>query len=173
MTLHEVLSNGFRIVTTLVIFPTLSRADARVTSQLPLGQQTVGFRLGEPGIFDGLALAPACEEALYQQISCDALLSTLGRKTYHGSPGDQDLTHSVCTASCSSALTTARRLIFGACASTPDLLPGYPVLALLDSIVTGWEETCLKDSTAGEYCNGNRSCRLLFLWHANRSTSQI
>ena len=168
---HDILSNGFRIVATLLIFPALWEVDAKVAPQLPLGPQTVGFRLGEAGMFDGFDLAPACEQALYQQINCDALVSTLGRRTYHGSLGDQDLTHSVCAASCSSALTTARRLISGACASTPDLLPGYTVLALVDSVITGWQETCLKDSTTGEYCNGNRSCRLLRLGHANRSTS--
>ena len=41
----------------------------------------------------------------------------------------------------------------GACAQTPDLFPGYPVLAMIDPVVSGWNETCLKD-TDGGYCNG-------------------
>lgn len=154
MTLHHILSNGFRIATTLFLFSALRGADARVTPQLLKRQTTVGFQLGGAGIFDGLDLAPACEQVLYQQINCDALVSTLGQRVYHGSLGDQDLTDAVCIASCSTALTTARRRISGACASTPDLLPGYPVLVLIDAIITGWEETCLTDGTTGEYCNG-------------------
>ena len=144
-----------------ILFSGLQVADARVTSEVLKRQTTVGFQLGEDGMFDGLDLDSACERVLYQQISCDAFVSTLGQKTYHGSLGDQDLSDDVCSESCSTALTTARRRISGACASTPDLLPGYPVLALIDSIITGWKETCLTDSSTGEYCNGNRSHRLI------------
>jgi hypothetical protein len=36
------------------------------------------------------------------------------------------------------------------------LYPGYPVIAIIDAVVSGWNETCLKD-TDGGYCNGENS----------------
>lgn len=170
MALHHTLSNGFIMALTLLILSALHGADARATPQLLGRQTTVGFQLGEAGMFDGLGLVSACEKVLYQQINCDAFVSTLGQRAYHASLGDQGLTDAVCAASCSTALTTARRRISGSCASTPDLVPGYPVLALIDAVITGWEETCLTDSATGGYCNGNTSCHFhvwgtLTCWH--------
>lgn len=135
-----------------------SFTEARVNPSSPLSlpkrQATSGFTLVADGLFDGLGLAPACEQVLYQQINCHSHVSSLRNKNYHGSLGDQDLTDAVCATTCSTSLATARRRISGACGSTPEILPGYPVLDLIESVTSGWEETCLKDSTTGEYCNG-------------------
>ncbi|KAF3491742.1 uncharacterized protein GIQ15_01259 [Arthroderma uncinatum] len=43
--------------------------------------------------------------------------------------------------------------ILRACAQSPELAPGFPVVALLDKIHTGWNETCLNDRTSMKYCN--------------------
>ncbi|KAK3947265.1 hypothetical protein QBC32DRAFT_374430 [Pseudoneurospora amorphoporcata] len=85
-------------------------------------------------------------------INCDAYVLNLGQKVYHGSPGNKTFTDTICSTTCWTALQTARRRIVGACAQTPDLFPGYPVLAMIDPVVSGWNETCLKDSDGG-YCN--------------------
>lgn len=116
-------------------------------------QTTTGFQLAETGKFVGLGLTSTCEQVLYQTINCDAYITKLVGRVYHGSLGDDALTDAVCATTCSTALATARRRIAGACASTPDLFPGYPVLSLIDSVTAGWNETCLKD-TDGAYCNG-------------------
>lgn len=39
------------------------------------------------------------------------------------------------------------------CAGSPNLLPGMAVVSIIDSILTGWEETCLKDEQPGDCCN--------------------
>lgn len=120
-------------------------------------QTTTGIQLATTGKFSGLGLAASCESVLYQTINCDAYVLKLGQKTYHGSLGDAELTDAVCANTCQTALNTARRRVSGACASTPELFPGFPVLALIDSIQTGWNETCLKDVETGAYCNGTNS----------------
>lgn len=112
------------------------------------------FQLAAQGTLAGFGLASTCEGVLYQAINCDPYVKTLGLKAYHGSPGDKAFTDTVCSTTCSTALTNARRRITGACAASPNLFPGYPVLAMIDSIISGWDETCLKD-TDGGYCNGD------------------
>ncbi|KAK3491815.1 hypothetical protein B0T13DRAFT_490449 [Neurospora crassa] len=110
------------------------------------------FEIAPTGAFAGLGLAAICESVLYQSINCDAYVLNLGQKVYHGSPGDKTFTDTICSTTCWAALQTARRRIVGACAQTPNLFPGYPVLAMIDPVVSGWNETCLKDSDGG-YCN--------------------
>ncbi|KAJ4415750.1 hypothetical protein N0V85_002573 [Neurospora sp. IMI 360204] len=110
------------------------------------------FQITPTGSFAGLGLAATCESVLYQSINCDAYVLNLGQKVYHGSPGNKTFTDTICSTTCWTSLQTARRRIVGACAQTPDLFPGYPVLALIDPVVSGWNETCLKDSDGG-YCN--------------------
>ncbi|KAI0112109.1 hypothetical protein GGR51DRAFT_547171 [Nemania sp. FL0031] len=113
----------------------------------------IGFQLGQSPKFSGFGLASSCEQVLYQTIACDSYVLNLGQRVYHGALGDTGLTDAVCAATCATALTAARRRIAGACASTPDLFTGYPVLSLIDSIQAGWNETCLKDTETGKYCN--------------------
>jgi hypothetical protein len=115
------------------------------------------FQLAAEGSLAQFGLSSVCEGVLYQSINCNPYVKTLGHKTYHGSPGDKTFTDTVCAATCSTALVNVQRRIAGACAASPNLFPGYPVLAMIDSVITGWNETCFKD-TDGQYCNG-RSIR--------------
>ncbi|CCC12069.1 hypothetical protein SMACR_02290 [Sordaria macrospora] len=110
------------------------------------------FQVAPTGAFAGLGLAATCESVLYQSINCHAYVLNLGQKVYHGSPGNKTFTDTICSPTCWTSLQTARRRIVGACTQTPDLFPGYPVLAMIDPVVSGWNETCLKDSDGG-YCN--------------------
>ncbi|KAI0383271.1 hypothetical protein F5Y04DRAFT_278977 [Hypomontagnella monticulosa] len=121
----------------------------------PLSERNTagGFQLAQTGQFSGLGLASACEQTLYQTINCDAYVADLGQKVYHGSLGNDSLTDSVCADTCQTALATARTNISDTCASTPNLFEGYPVSALIDSIQTGWNETCLRDIKTSKYCN--------------------
>ncbi|KXH50735.1 hypothetical protein CSIM01_01584 [Colletotrichum simmondsii] len=123
-----------------------------VPQSLAQRQTATGFQLAAQGTLSGFGLTSACESVLYQTINCDVYVRNLGEKVYHGTPGDKAFTDTVCSATCSTALSTARRRIAGSCASTPELFQGYPVLSLIDSVTSGWNETCLKD-TDGAYCN--------------------
>ena len=116
-------------------------------------QTATTFQLAATGSLAPFGLASACEQVLYQSINCVPDVKNLGLKVYHGSLGDTTFTNTICSASCSTALATARRRISGSCGTTPNLYPGYPVIAIIDAVVSGWNETCLKD-TDGGYCNG-------------------
>lgn len=117
-----------------------------------------GFQLAEKQSLSGLGLSAACEQAIYQPLKCDNFTANLGGSTYHGSISDTALVASVCDSTCSTALTTLRASIATACATSPTLFPGFPTLALIDSIRGGWNETCLKDTASGGYCNGQCAC---------------
>ena len=114
-----------------------------------LGFQAVPQQLLELAILDS-----TCLQVLKQTINCEEMVADLGQREYHGSLADVTLTDAVCLASCKSALTVARRRIAGACTKTPELLPGMTVLSYLDSIIEGWEETCLRTEDSNKYCNG-------------------
>ncbi|KAK4214374.1 hypothetical protein QBC37DRAFT_472743 [Rhypophila decipiens] len=110
------------------------------------------FQIAPTGSLAGLGLTATCENVLYQSINCNPYVLSLGQKVYHGSPGERAFTNTVCSATCLTALQTAQRRILGACAQTPNLFPGFPVITLIDPVYYGWNETCLKDSDGG-YCN--------------------
>ena len=119
-----------------------------------LQTRALGFQAVPQQLLDISQLDATCLQVLQQKINCEEAVADLGVREYHGSLEDAALTDAVCAASCKTALTTARRRMAGACAKTPDVLPGMTVLSFIDSIITGWDETCLKDEESGEYCNG-------------------
>lgn len=145
---------AFASLSQLLVFGSEARVPLASDWGLARRQETMGFRLASEGNFAGMGLTTTCEQVLYQEIRCEAAVAGLSAKVWHGTLGDKSFTDSVCSATCSSALDVARRRITGACASTPELLPGYPVVALIDAVRTGWNETCLKDEETGDYCNG-------------------
>ncbi|GKT64258.1 lysM domain-containing protein [Colletotrichum tofieldiae] len=118
-----------------------------------LETRALGFQAVPQQLLDISTLDSTCLQVLKQTINCEETVADLGQREYHGSLEDAKLTDAVCVASCKSALTVARRRIEGACAKTPELLPGMTVLSYIDSIIVGWEETCLKDEESGKYCN--------------------
>ena len=119
-----------------------------------LSPRATGFQLiSNPALLQGSDLSDTCQSVLQQSIACDTYVASFKAKEYRSSLNDTALTNSVCAASCGTALTTAQRRIAGACASTPELFPGYPILSVIDTVVAGWNETCLKDKTSGKYCN--------------------
>ncbi|EXU95641.1 LysM domain protein [Metarhizium robertsii] len=118
-----------------------------------LDRRANGFRLVDNGLPGFSGLGSTCRQVLQQVIKCEEYVANLGLKEYHGLVPDGVLADEVCKATCEISLTTARRRILGACSSTPELAPGYPLLALVDSIIYGWNETCLRDKSTGKYCN--------------------
>ncbi|KAL7794273.1 LysM domain protein [Trichoderma ceciliae] len=134
-------------VLALRAFLGMAQIDSHIESR------AVGFQAVPQQMLDLVTLDPTCLQVLEQTINCDETVADLGLREYHGSLGDANLTDAVCAASCSTGLATARRRIAGACVKTPELLPGMTILSYIDSITTGWNETCLKDTTSGKYCN--------------------
>jgi hypothetical protein len=131
-----------------------------ITSVFPRATSP-GFPLISINTLQGVGLDGICEQVLYQSVNCDNAVATLGEKVYHHGLNDSALMTSVCDPTCETSLKTARRRVVGACAKTPEIVPGYPALALIDSIYTGLNETCLKDNKTAQYCNGMNLARIL------------
>ncbi|CAG7566317.1 unnamed protein product [Fusarium equiseti] len=116
-------------------------------------RRAVGFSLVPDWKLEGSNLDPTCKKVLQQSINCDSYVDELRHKEYHGSLEDSSLTNTVCSVQCERALLTAQRRISAACSKTPEVFPGVPVNSLIDPIVSGWNETCLRGDSTGEYCN--------------------
>lgn len=113
-----------------------------------------GFALFEQDSLSENGLSSSCEAAMYQKINCDDIVHTFGYKSYYGTVGNKSTVDSVCADSCMADLLNFRQSINVACSSTPDFAPGIPLVAFIDSIWSGWNETCLLDTATREYCNG-------------------
>ena len=115
-----------------------------------------GLQIVPQSLLDGSTLTPKCKEALEELADCDESVNDLRLKEYHGSFQDEAWADIVCAPACRDVLYARRQLIHDNCASTPELAPGWPVAALIDSIISGWNEACLKDLETKAYCNGER-----------------
>ncbi|KAH8168700.1 LysM domain protein [Sarocladium implicatum] len=131
----------------------LSARRARAHQHRALGSRAVGFQLMPSEALERTDLSSTCKGVLGQTIQCEEYVASLGARDYHGSLDDKQLTDAVCVASCRTSLQNAQRRLLGACADTPEIWPGYPVTALVESVLSGWNETCLKDPDTGAYCN--------------------
>lgn len=115
-----------------------------------LETRSLGFQAIPQQVLDLSDVGATCLGVLKQTINCEEAVADLGQRQYHGSLESITVTDTVCVSSCKTALTTARGRIEEACTETPDVLP---MTTVLSSIISGWDETCLKDKTSGEYCN--------------------
>ncbi|EFY87854.1 LysM domain protein [Metarhizium acridum CQMa 102] len=118
-----------------------------------LESRATGFQLVTSKQLEGSTLNSNCQQVLQQTIQCDEYVANFRERGYRGSLDSSALTDSVCQATCERSLLNARRRLAAVCASTPDLMPGYPVATLIETTIAGWNETCLKDKDTGKYCN--------------------
>lgn len=100
-------------------------------------------------------LPSACKTSLTQLVRCDIWASTFLGESYRGSLHNDTLTDSVCDESCGESLKSWFDSVATDCA-------GYNVSSSAPTkyggqIWSGWNETCLKDPTTDEYCNGKLS----------------
>lgn len=124
-----------------------------------LGTRSFGFQAIPQQVLDLSDVGATCLGVLKQTINCEEAVADLGQRQYHGSLESITVTDTVCVASCKTALTTARERMEEACTETPDVFPRMTILSFIDSIISGWDETCLKDKTSGEYCNSTHAFR--------------
>ncbi|KAI9157867.1 hypothetical protein HJFPF1_05850 [Paramyrothecium foliicola] len=132
---------------------TVWAAGVNVLISALVGAQSTKPQLAPQGAYAGIGLDAPCEAALYQEFDCHAVVGELSYQGHHGSIGDKSSTDSVCALFCAKALDTLRRRVLAVCRRTPDLVQGCAVIALVDTIMTGWNEACQKDKETGQYCN--------------------
>ncbi len=117
-----------------------------------------GFQLFQEGTLAGAGLTPVCETACYQVIKCDDIVSTFGvaLSSEQLDGGNTTVEVSVCASSCGTALSEFHDSIANACAASPNLVAGAPLISAIDSLWSGWNETCLVDISTGKLCNGKQ-----------------
>ncbi|KAJ5553987.1 hypothetical protein N7513_003946 [Penicillium frequentans] len=102
--------------------------------------------------FDALQSLPnGCKTSLTQLVKCDAYALMFLDETYRGSLDNDTLTDSICDASCAASLKTWFENVGSTCAGYN--VSGSAATKYGGQVWSGWNETCLIDSTSGDYCN--------------------
>ena len=113
-----------------------------------------GFQIYEAEDLNGL-VTDACATALSQTIHCSPYFMQYQSPRVGQSTGDSALTDMLCDPSCGVSLQSWFDNVASNCAdqflgdADPTLLGGY--------VWQGYNETCLKDPSTGEYCTGKTS----------------
>jgi hypothetical protein len=115
-----------------------------------------GFRIYSPGSLYIEDLSATCQTALTQTIKCHSKLRAWQQPATRRSLGNVTLTDEVCDAGCGNSLRSYYEAVTAACQGQNFTVAAgvtFPERAG-GTIWTGYNETCLKDPTTDEYCNG-------------------
>ena len=99
-------------------------------------------------------LSQGCVTAMEASLSCDPYLQSLANQDYYGSMDNSSLQSSLCDPACGSTLSSYHSSVISSCISDPQPWPGVPASWYGDVIWAAYNQTCLKDSNSGLYCNG-------------------
>lgn len=118
-----------------------------------ISTDSTSFHLVPSQSFSSSSLTQSCLNALYSTLQCNSYVSTLGRPVWHGSLNNAVLTDAVCSTQCGQSLSSFHDNIVEQCGADATIAEGIPALSVIDSVWSGWNETCLKNVN-GTYCNG-------------------
>ncbi|KAI8649290.1 hypothetical protein NCS57_01465700 [Fusarium keratoplasticum] len=110
-----------------------------------------GFQLYTGDGLRNVDVPDACKKALSSKIICDQYITRFQEPSYRGSPDNEALTESICGKSCGKSLADWFNGVEAWC-------HGYNISRQLPTtrggrMWAGVNETCVKDSKTGEYCN--------------------
>ncbi|KAK7941548.1 LysM domain-containingprotein [Apiospora aurea] len=115
------------------------------------GSPPRGWTLFEEGTLSAVGLKKECEASLYQQIQCDASTKSLTTQKFDG--GDKAVVDHACTDGCSRALQALHIAVDTSCGAKAELVPGMPILDLVDRLWYNWNQSCFVDPDSGKNCN--------------------
>ncbi|OIW28355.1 pectin lyase-like protein, partial [Coniochaeta ligniaria NRRL 30616] len=118
-----------------------------------VGSRFPGWSIFPNGSLADAGLTTACEAAMYQTLKCDVSAKALLSDGYQGNVGNATALSLMCDPDCYDSLRYLHGSIVSACASTPELLPGWPLVGFADMVWAHWNETCFKDPTTGQFCD--------------------
>ncbi|PYI14647.1 hypothetical protein BO99DRAFT_344508, partial [Aspergillus violaceofuscus CBS 115571] len=127
-------------------------AHSHLHTQQARDSESSSFQLVPSQSFSSSSLPQSCQDALYDNLQCDSYVSTLGRPVWHGGLNDSVLTDAVCSTQCGQSLSSFHDNVVAQCGADATIAEGIPALSVIDSIWSGWNETCLKNDN-GTYCN--------------------
>lgn len=126
-------------------------APALILSGYGVFAQSGSFTLYDAEDLD-VTYGTACINSLSAPIGCNEYMRTMTALGYRSSLGNVSFTDEICSADCSSSLSTWFNSVARDCAgkeldgSVPQKLGGY--------MWAGYNETCIKDPRTKSYCNG-------------------
>lgn len=150
---------SFHPISILLWLSLLAQGGLGHNSQSPLlpheayDPKTSSVQLVSSEDFSDSNLTQSCQDALYATLKCDEYVLYLGRQEYHNSLESISLTDTVCSTECGQSLSTFHDNVVAQCGLDATIARGTSALSVIDSVWTGWNETCLK-SPNGTYCNG-------------------
>lgn len=97
--------------------------------------------------------------ALTAVIVCDPFVQTWRQPDWRGGLENDTLTDSICDSGCGISLSSYFENVQTSCAGYN--MSGYPPTIPGGYMYDGWNQTCLKDTATGEYCNGMQRCTTL------------
>ena len=99
-------------------------------------------------------LSAKCSSALEAAVNCDPALQLYATSQYVGAIDMTVLSNQLCPAACASSLASWHKSVASACANDPQHGSGFPATYEGDFLWAYQNQTCLKDSSTGEYCIG-------------------
>lgn len=116
------------------------------------GRKFEGFEVYSLNALRNVRVPDTCKTALSSKVLCDDLVASFQAPSNHGTLANATLTDSVCDAGCQQSLANWFLNVDESCS-------GFNISSQLPTVLGGrmWagvNETCLKDSETGEYCNG-------------------
>ncbi|KAH2000894.1 hypothetical protein KXV97_007434, partial [Aspergillus fumigatus] len=150
------------MITPVKSVPTYARDNmngflASILAWLNGAKQTVGQRdflgltLYTSADLEEYAFPKACKTALMERIKCDSYMLTFMEPSYRGTLHNDTLTDSICDNGCGYSLSLWFNSVNQNCA-------GYNITGAVPPMLGGrlwaaYNETCIKDTKTGEYCN--------------------
>lgn len=126
-------------------------------SEEPAGQREfAGFTIYSTLSLENLDLPSSCKTALTERIKCHPHVETMTKFGYHGTLENTTLADSVCEPSCGRSLQQWYNSVARNCAGYQMSRGASPIM-FGARMWAGFNETCSKDETTGEYCNGRAS----------------
>lgn len=135
----------------------LSRHVQKIFSLLSLSSSTAAeqssYILWDRDLLDKTNATGPCKSVMMAPVSCkNYTMRWRNNAEYHGSL-NKALEDSICVSTCESSLVDRIQLVNRVCKDwtfDTGLAPSLP----LRSIYYGWNETCSKETSSGQYCNG-------------------
>ncbi len=103
-------------------------------------------------------LSTGCITAMEAPLACDPYIQVLASQDYYGSMDNASLQNSLCEQDCGRSLSKYHSSVASACHSDPQPWSGIPATWYGDLVWASYNQTCLKDSKTGQYCNGKLAC---------------
>ncbi|RGP81398.1 hypothetical protein FLONG3_542 [Fusarium longipes] len=116
---------------------------------------TNAFKLQSDAYIDSANLTEGCTKALKIDLECDKNARMLGKSSYAGWIGSNQLADAICTTTCFDSLQNWNETVTKDCAKDRNASDSRVLQGLIteaSEISLMWNTTCIRDTDSGRYC---------------------